>query len=450
MACGNNSAKETPKAIISIEGGSVSGITDTLRGIRLYAGIPYAAPPIGELRWKEPLPVIPWEGVKKADKFSKICYQPTFEEGSWINKEFYPEGVPEMSEDCLYLNVWTPLHIAKKKKLPVIFWIHGGGLQHGWGHEMEFDGEAFTSKEVILVTINYRVGVFGFLAHPWLDSESLQNASGNYGIHDQIAALKWVKNNISQFGGDPENVTIMGQSAGARSTMAHISSPLSKGLFKQAIIQSGSGAAYKSVNPVQTLQEREVICKEFVHYTKVKTLTELRSLNGQQLLDYYIAFNTEKEQKGDKNLLRFTPNIDGYLLPADHDELLETGRQSLPPVIIGYTSEDTSPEAMRDSATEWSLIREKQNQPKTYIYLFKRQLPGDNRGAFHSSELWYVFGTLDRCWRPFTHADYKLSYEILAYWTNFAKTGDPNGDDTIIWDSYSQKNRFIKEFDITK
>lgn len=442
----NQAEAQVNRTPIAVDGGLVTGVDDASRHLAVYWGIPYAAPPVGKRRWQEPQPVIPWEGIRKADSPSSICFQPAFPDTSWINKEFYPDGLPPMSEDCLYLNVWTPARTAEDK-LPVIFWIHGGGLDHGWGHEMEFSGEAFARKGVILVTINYRVNVFGFLAHPWLDQASPQGISGNYGTLDQLAALRWVGRNIAKFGGDPDRITIMGQSAGARSTMALLSSPLSKGLFRQAIIQSGGG--YLSRIPVPTLQEREEICKAFVAYTGVRNAAELYALPGEELLRYFLAFNEERGSNANAQRLTFTPNVDGYVLPADFEKALDSGQQHLVPALIGYTAQDIWPkEKMQRAAAEWSLRREKQNQPQTYVYLFQRPLPGDGHGAFHSSELWYMFGTLDRCWRPFTPADHRLSEEMVSYWTHFARTGNPNGPGLPRWETYNEAQPFIRILDV--
>jgi Carboxylesterase type B len=211
--------------VLEIEGGKIQGVESSVKGIYIYKGIPFAAPPVGDLRWKEPQPVIPWEGVKMADTFGPGSVQVNHDSSNPWTSEFYWED-PEFSEDCLYLNVWTPAPGKPEKKLPVAMWIHGGAYTGGWGYEPEFDGKVWAEKGVVLVTINYRLGVFGFLVHPFLTEESPNHVSGNYGLLDQIAALKWVHANIAAFGGDPDDITILGQSAGAGSVKALVSSPL--------------------------------------------------------------------------------------------------------------------------------------------------------------------------------------------------------------------------------
>lgn len=226
--------------VLTIEGGRIQGVKADLPGVFVYRGIPYAAPPLGELRWKEPQPVVPWEGVRIADKFGHPSYQAVHYPGNYFTEWGYGDEAP-YSEDCLYLNVWTKASAQPEKKLPVALWIFGGGLREGWGSEPEFDGQEFAAKDVVLVSFNYRVGPFGFFAHPDIIAEAGEQASGNFGTLDQIEALKWVKKNIAAFGGDPDNVMIFGQSAGSRSVKTLCASPLTKGLFNKAVIMSGSG-----------------------------------------------------------------------------------------------------------------------------------------------------------------------------------------------------------------
>ncbi|MDD5284114.1 MAG: carboxylesterase family protein, partial [Bacteroidales bacterium] len=231
---------EQPNPVLTIEGGKVQGVKAESGGVYVYRGIPFAAPPIRELRWKAPQPVIPWEGVRIADTFGHPCFQAAHYPGGYTTEWGYGDE-SAYSEDCLYLNVWTKAPGQTGKKLPVAVWIFGGGLREGWGSEPEFDGEAWADKDLVLVTFNYRLGVFGFLTHPQLAEENPEHVSGNYGILDQIEALKWVKKNIAQFGGDPDNVMIFGQSAGGRSTKTLCASPLARDLFNKAIIMSASG-----------------------------------------------------------------------------------------------------------------------------------------------------------------------------------------------------------------
>ena len=233
--------------VLKIEGGEIQGILAGTPGVYIYKGIPYAAPPVGELRWKSPMPVISWEGIKVTDTYGPAAMQPPRQPGSFYYKEFFTDDGHQISEDCLYLNVYTPVPGKTDAGLPVAMYIHGGAFASGYCYEKQFlGGEEWATHGVILVTINYRLNIFGFLAHPDLSFENTNGVSGNYGILDQIAALKWVKNNIQQFGGDPNNITILGQSAGAISVQHLVSSPLSKDLMQKAIIQSGGGVTNRS------------------------------------------------------------------------------------------------------------------------------------------------------------------------------------------------------------
>ena len=231
---------EKPSPILTIEGGQVQGVATDIAGVTAYKGIPYAAPPLGDLRWKAPQPVVPWDGVKVCDRFGHPSFQAVHYPGGYTLEWGYGEEAP-FSEDCLYLNVWTTAPGKTDAKLPVAYWIHGGGYREGWGSEPEFDGEEFAAHGVVLVSINYRLGVFGFLAHPELAAESPNGVSGNYGVLDMIQGLKWVKENIAQFGGDPDNVMIFGQSAGGGAVRTLVESPLARGLFNKAVIMSAGG-----------------------------------------------------------------------------------------------------------------------------------------------------------------------------------------------------------------
>lgn len=402
----------------------------------IYKGIPYAKPPVGELRWKAPQPYS-WEGVRKADHFGGRCLQRPRQSGSFYDKEFGGEEEEQtpLTEDCLYLNIWTPKN-CDGKKLPVAVWIHGGAFLGGSGHEIEFDGTTYAKKDVILVTINYRLGVWGYLAHPWLSEESEAHVSGNYGVMDQIFALKWVKENIQTFGGDPENVTVFGQSAGALSVLVLISSELTKGLFSKAILQSGMGL-HCTYTQAEALADGE----EFTANAKVNSLEELRALPADQVN----MASGPLIMKGFRNngVLVYEPNLDGYILPGTYEELQKQGRVHKIPYIIGSNKNDmrTIPEAVAtgDLGPMYegvkffaSNVSANQEEP-VYAYYFKRDLPGDDAGAFHSAELWYTFGSIEHCWRPMEEGDYALAEKMSTAWTNFMKTGDPG------WKSYDQE-----------
>ena len=434
---------------ITIQSGKISGVAAESADVIVYKGIPYAAPPVGDLRWKAPQPPQNWTGVRRCDQFGAASLQADREPGTFYWKEFYQDGDPERSEDCLYLNVWAPAD-AQGKKLPVMVWIHGGAYTGGFGHEIEFSGNAIAQKEVILVTLNYRLGVCGFLAHPLLTAENGGKGSGNWGLLDQLAALQWVHNNIATFGGNPENVTLFGQSAGAGSVQALISSALSEGLIHRAIIQSGGGLG--GLIAAAPLSEAEAVGKALFDDAGITTLEAMRAMPASEF-DQLVAGYQQKHQA----YLPFRPCIDGVLLTESMDETALAGKTLDIPYMIGYTSEDIAPQLMLKAATDWSLWQEKSGRTPTYVYCFAHDLPGDDmtgdelkgafgdmKGAFHSAELWYVFGTLDKCWRPMTADDQALSDQIVTYWTNFAKTGNPNSNSWPAWQPYTEKNPEIR------
>jgi para-nitrobenzyl esterase len=439
-------AQNTP--VLTVEGGQLEGVVET-EGVSLYKGIPYAAPPVGELRWKQPQPVKPWQGVRRCDKFGAASLQGGQAEGSFYWKEFYQDGDPEMSEDCLYLNVWTPV-AGTDAKLPVMFWIHGGAFQNGFGHEIEFSGDAYAKRGVVLVTINYRLGMCGFLAHPLLTAENGGKGSGNYGLFDQLAALKWVKKNIAAFGGDPDNVTVFGQSAGAGSVQSLISSPLSKGYINRAIIQSGGGL--NGIIRTKTLKEAEEWGKTVWEASGIKTLTEMRAYPAEKFQDVVTSYM--KKSKAFMGM-PYSPCIDKQLLTASLYDVAMAGNALDIPYMIGYVSDDIAPEVMEKAAVDWSLLLEEQGRKSAYVYRFSRDLPGEDmpagmKGAFHSAELWYVFGTLGKCWRPMEKADFELSERMVGYWTNFAKYGNPNGDGLPEWKPCTKADTYIQTLDISK
>ena len=281
--------------VLDVEGGSLQGVPSAAKGVTVFKGIPYAAPPVGDLRWREPQPVIPWEGVKVADTFGPIPWQEDLSKMDLYGKEFYADGMPEMSEDCLYLNIWAPSKAVRKGgKLPVALWIHGGAFKHGFSNEITFDGDAWAERGVILVTFNYREGVLGFLGHKLLyEEEGSIHRSGNYALYDMLAALTWVRNNISAFGGDPDNITVFGQSAGARSVQTLVSAPLTKGMIAKAIIQSGGG-----INP--EFQGRESLYSQvwaageaFCDFAGYETLEQMRAASPQELMQKYEEYTAE-------------------------------------------------------------------------------------------------------------------------------------------------------------
>lgn len=442
--------------------GILSGVQAS--GYTVFKGVPYAKPPVGELRLRAPQPPESWEGVRQADKFGPCSIQGANNGEDFYGKEFYsdPAYRYESSEDCLYLNIWTPAG-SEDEKLPVALWIHGGGYGGGNGGEMEFDGAAFCRNGVILVTINYRLGLLGFMAHPWLTAESEEHISGNYGILDQIQALKWVHENIAAFGGDPDNITVFGQSAGCMSAQTLASSPLTRGLISKMILQS-CGGYHGSLLVDRTLQEAEAQGVEITTLGQIESLEQLRSLPAEQFLmlgGVYMAALFQKVKEGKAKFeLPLGPIIDGYMLPKGYHQTIDDGDIADIPYIIGScrndfvkpADENTDPNAKRllQGSINFAQKLDELGQKQVYVYRFDRQLPGDDMGAFHSSELWYMFGTLDRCWRPLTEDDRKLSEEMIAYWTNFCKTGNPNGEGLPEWKPCTKEEIVVKHFDVVE
>lgn len=462
---------------VRTESGIVEGSTSADGKVHIFKGIPFAAPPVGPLRWKEPQPVASWEGVRKATEFGARCMQ-----GRIYNDMVFRDSGP--SEDCLYLNVWTPATSADAK-LPVMVWIFGGGFQAGATSEPRQDGEKLAHKGVVVVSMNYRLGIFGFFSHPELTKESPHHASGNYGLMDQAAALEWVHQNIAAFGGDPGKVTIFGESAGSFSVSAQMASPVSKGRFQRAIGESG--AFFGRTLRAKSLSDSEKAGVKFGDSLGAKSLDALRALPAQQLLDAAL------KKKG----TRFGPNIDGYFLPATPSEIYANGNQARVPLLAGWNHDEGSAEQFfgkkaatkenyiakinkefGDNAPEvlklfpaktdeqvmqsagllatanfiafgtWKWIEE---QRKSGVPVFRYEFdqapplaadadPKAKPLAYHSAEIEYVFGMLDSKKLPWRPEDYKLSDQMGSYWTNFAKTGNPNGEGLPKWPQYDQND----------
>lgn len=448
---------------VTVENGIVQGIPAADPRITAFKGIPFAAPPVGELRWRAPQPAKDWDGVLKAYTFGPIAMQatPGTKPNSIYTREWHVDSEVPMSEDCLQLNVWTP---AKKadEKLPVMVWIYGGGLVEGYPSEMEFDGERLARRGVILVSINYRVNAFGFMAHPEITAENPEKAT-NFGHWDQKAGIEWVKRNIASFGGDPENITVFGQSAGGGSTIIQIASPLNKGLFQKAVVHSGGGLIPPGINS-PTLEEAEKIGEKFFELLGVKTLKEARAIDAKILLEKWFEFAKTIGSVVDGTLI---PELPAYALAENrrNDVLIMLGNTEnefllKPPASnvaeleayakakYGDRAEEFLAICKKDAASFddmlkngtynrfelgnilWGNANSEYKASKMYYYNFNPEIPGwDNPGSFHSSELWFVFETLAKCWRPFTGKHYDLARQMCNYWTNFAKTGDPNGLD---------------------
>ena len=474
---------------IKVEGGLVSGTPGWGWGIREYLGVPFAAPPVGNLRWKPPQPVIPWQGVRAADRFSPACMQraQSPNSGSWNR------GLINTSEDCLYLNVWTPAASASEK-LPVLVWIYGGGGVSGSTAEPIYDGNAIAKKGVVVVSMNYRVNVFGWFAHPELTKESPHHASGNYGSLDQLAGIQWVKNNIAQFGGDPSKVTIWGESGGSRSVNFLTASPLLKGLARAAIAES-----HTTFGRMLTLAEAEANGVKFGSSIGKNSLADLRKASAEELLEASI-----KTPQGLNGAI-----VDGWFLPQDLYTTYSQGKQNDIALITGATNDeggniggigaggggrgaatpDTLPAYLaylkrsfgdkadavlkhypaKDDAQArqayhdvyrdinfaghrtWARLQSTTGKAPAYLYLFSHVPPhpegnGNNPrapvGAVHFSEVIYVFNNLRMKDYPWTDLDRKVADTLATYWTNFAKTGSPNGGGLANWPVYNPKDEF--------
>jgi para-nitrobenzyl esterase len=458
--------------IVKTVNGKIEGTTSTDKTVLIFKGIPFAAAPVGDLRWRAPQPVHDWEGIRQCTGFAASPIQNRPEPIYCWTEEFIAQPEP-LSEDCLYLNVWTTAK-SKNEKQPVFLWIYGGGLSSGSANCAIYDGEALAKKGIVFVSINYRVGALGFMAHPELSKESGYHASGNYGFLDQIAALKWVQKNIAAFGGDPDNVTIAGQSAGAFSVTALIASPLAKGLFHKAIAQSGGLLSNMLSQNLSQAEEKGVA---FMKKANSNSIADLRKKTADEL----------QALSNDRALGRFGTTLDGYVLPLNLLDHFKKGAHNQVPVLTGWVTGDGSflgstemtvdeyeKEAQEKYGTRASTYLEifpatseaevkaaKQkltllnfaalpahllasfNTKATYLYQFGHVPPDKpdfpNYGAFHTSEVPYALHTLHTWSRPWQQWDKDLENIMSSYWVNFAKTGNPNGRSLPEWKSYDKQ-----------
>lgn len=406
--------------IVKTPCGDVRGTKTKYEGVVAYKGIRYATAG----RFEYPTEITSWEGVYDATEYGACAYQPRsfYDEEQMPKKVFYYNefrrgAAYKYSEDCLFLNVFAPE--KSEGKLPVIVYIHGGGFTGGCGHEKHFDEPVWPTKGVIGVTLNYRLGPLGFAVLPELEAEA--GKTGNYGLYDQFTAIMWVKHNISAFGGDPDNITIMGQSAGAMSVQQHCLSPLTKGTFGKAVMCSGGGIS--KVLTAAKPEKHYEFWKMIMEKCGTSTLEEFRRVPADQL--YRVWQDNKKASMGGG----CSPCIDGELVVGAGHELLAQNKQHDIPYLIGTTSHDIMPPILYKMAKTWC---KKQTSP-AYLWFFERNLPGDDHGAWHSSDLWYWFGTLENCWRPFTDKDRALSEEMSDRLCAFAKTADPNASELVQW-----------------
>lgn len=465
------------------ENGIVKGLPAADPRITSFKGIPFAAPPVGENRWRAPQPCPNWEGELEAYQWGPISVQNTPGLGTDIYcREWHVDPEIAMGEDCLYLNVWTNAKSADEK-LPVLIWFFGGGFQWGYPPEMEFDGERFARRGVVVVSVNYRLNVFGFLAHPELTAAQ-PDAPTNFGLLDQQAGIKWVKRNIAAFGGDPDNITLSGQSAGGGSVMSQITAPSNEGLFQKAIVLSGvirNPYGPGGILPT-TLEDAEANGKGFIDSLGVSSIDEARKIEPFELLAKYDEYV--------KTHPRFFPMVDRRFTVEDPFYCVARNQHLNVQILSGNTKDEfpnfipakdeaelaakakeifgnkaekflAMPEAkvkLRDigfapvSGIECSvkeMFRQSAahgNTANNYYYRFDADIPGyDNPGTFHSVDLWFFFETLAKCWRPFQGRDYDLARKICNYMTNYIKTGNPNGvdnDGTPMpeWKPYTAEN----------
>lgn len=417
--------------IVTTPCGPVKGCPGRVPGTVAYKGIRYATAE----RWAYPKLVTIWEGVYDATAYGACSYQPRafYDEAAVPEKAFYYHEFREgeqytYSEDCLFLNIFTP-EALPEEKLPVLVYIHGGGFVGGCGHEKHFDGPVWPTKGVIGVTINYRLGPLGFACLPELAQEA--GATGNYGLYDQMTAIRWVKENIASFGGDPENITIMGQSAGAMSVQQHCLSPMTEGLFQKAVMSSGGGVhkALAAQSPEKSYDFWHAVMEE----AGCLSLEQFRKLDVKTLFDTWQK--TKKTHKGGN----CSPCLDGRFIVGAGSDLLAAGKQKHIPYMAGSTSEDVMPPLIYKMGRDWCAAQ-KEN---SFAWFFDRKLPGDNNGAWHSSDLWYWFGTLENCWRPMTQKDQALSEQMTDYLTQFCKTGDPNGNGQPRWQPMQESGKRV-------
>jgi para-nitrobenzyl esterase len=455
-------------------GGTIEGVEQ--EGILTYKGIPFAAPPVGDLRWKAPAPLEPWTDVKKADAFGPGCMQPSNSMGN----------TAPVSEDCLYLNVWTPAKL-QDEKLPVLFWIHGGGFRGGSTSTPMYDGMGFAKKGVVFVSVAYRLGPFGFLAHPELSQES-GKGSGAYGMMDMIAGLQWVQENIDRFGGDSSSVTIFGHSAGGAAVSLLAASPVAKGLFHRVICMSGGSFAPLQTSPdgpgrTASLEVAESRGEDFLKSLEAADISAARALSAEEI------------QKGVTGM-RFRPGADGYIIPNDLYLLYQAGNFNDTPILLGHTSDESAsmggggsvtpedfekqiksqygphaeailgayPHSTDDEAARasggvrnesgfslntwtWSRLQTQNGTGKAFQYYFDYHPNNPDGGSGHGSDVPHAFQTLGGPRGEPSPEDLELSDMISSYWVNFTKTGDPNSPNLPEWPAFAEDDPKVMVFD---
>ncbi len=444
------------KLIVKTQNGLIEGLHGWDPRIAVYKGVPYAKPPVGELRFRSPQPAEPWDGVLQAFDYAPVSMQqtPGIDKESFWTKEMHPTGPEyEVSEDCLYLNIFTPAR-DDRAKLPVLFYIHGGGFTGGYPSEIEFDWEHMARKGMVVVAIQYRLGIFGFLASSALSKVYSEDGKGNYGIEDQICALKWTRDNIRAFGGDPDRITIAGQSAGAMSVQCLLTSPKTEGMVHGVIVESCIEGDFPGI-PVFTnpLEESERIGNEFMRKGGYHTLEDLQAAPAEKLLEEVDSLLGPG--------FHFRPTVDNRILFESPFQSYINDRHKRVPVMAGYNRGETrnfrlpgqkeDDPGMIEATRMFGYIQDSQDRI-AYLYEFDGDIPGDDKiGSYHGSEMWFAYDALSRSNRPFTGRHYDLARQMSSYWCNFISTGDPNGCDTIgmklpDWRPFTSEEEFLMLF----
>ena len=485
---------------VQTENGTIQGLVGKDPRVTVFRGVPYAEPPVGELRWRAPRPARDWEGVRKCYEYGDMPMMrvhPGTDDG-FYKKELHPVAAEYgMSEDCLYLNIFSPAETTQDK-LPVFCYIHGGGLQDGYNYEVEFDGERVARRGVIVVMISYRLGLFGFLAHPEITAETPEGeVISNFGMQDQSLALHWVARNIKNFGGDPDRIVICGQSAGAGSVQTQLCSPLNEGIIAGAICQSavtfGFGDAKPGIGRTMSLRDAVQFGADFFSSVGISDLQEARNMEASELMRRLDSVSPKGAMFG----LAFGTCIDGRFVTETAVSSYYNDRLPDVPMIVGVcmaetqgmfagadlkkkdieelasgygerkeeflrladvkTDEDAAALARGDAFNRFlgdsrgfCELRSGMGK-RVYYYIFDHDIPGDDAGSFHGSDLWFMFDSLGNSWRPFEGKHYDLARQVCSYWTNFVKTGDPNGSDyngnpLPEWRPYRKEEKNVMKF----